>query len=468
MASGRVLAAAFLVVVVAFLGSTAWSQRANQRASDEALAISKSAAPEIEALATTRARLRLLETRVLRRVGGEPESEVSAARAQLEESLERDRSLVSTPREREALDQLQSAIRAFEVSAERASEQLRLGDRSEATRTARTELRSLADAADGAAAALVDQEARRARSAAEDIEGAIRQVNRLAFRLDAGAALVAVAAALLALRTLRAAEKQHESHRQEIERKAAELELFAGRVAHDILGPLGTVTMAIAIASRDPAAPQARTALVRAGSSLERVSRIVDGLLEFARAGARAEPGARTEVAALVRGLEEELRELCARESAQLVVEPFAACTVACSPGVLLSLLSNLLRNAFKYLGRAAERIVTLRVLPGSARVRFEVEDTGPGIPAGLSADIFKPYVRGPRTGQPGIGLGLATVKRLVQSHGGDVGVAAAPGGGALFWFELAVADIGAPLPSGPDVRALGRADGDGPQSHFS
>lgn len=442
MASGRVLAAAFLAAVLAFIGSTLVAQRANQRASEEALAISRSAAPEIEALATTRARLRLLETRVLRRVGGELQAEVSSARVELEESLERDRSLVSTPEERLALGRLQAAVLAFDLSAERAIEQLRLGARLDATRTVRNELRRLADDADGAAEALVAQEARRAQDAAQGIETAIARVNRLAFQLDALSALVTVAAALLALRTVRAAERAQEVQRRVIERKAAELEMFAGRVAHDILGPLNTVSMAISVAQRDSSNLQGRGALARATSSLVRVGRIVDGLLEFARAGARAEPGATAEVAPAVRGLQDELAELAAQEGAQFVVEPFEMCAVACSPGVLLSLLSNLLRNAFKYLGDSTRRVVTLRIAPGRSRVRFEVQDTGPGVPAHLAADIFQPYVRGPLTGKPGIGLGLATVKRLVQSHGGDVDVKPAPGGGSIFWFELAAADI--------------------------
>ena len=446
MKSGRVLSIAFVAVVAAFIGSTAWSQRANKRASDAALAISKDAAPEIEALAATRARLRLLETRVLRQIAGEDGQQETEARQSLDESLQRDRALVDTPEERAGLVALQRAVLAFELSTGRAVEQSRLGARVEATRTVRTELRHLADAADGAAAALVELEARRAREAAEGIEAGIERVNRLAIELDAVSAALAVIAALLAFRALRAAERAQEAHRLLVERKAAELEMFAGRVAHDILGPLNTVAMAISISRRDPAAPQAQAALTRGESSLGRVSRIVDGLLEFARAGAHPEPGAVAEVGPAVDGLQDELAELAAQESAVLVVEPFAPCAVECSQGVLLSLLSNLLRNAFKYLGGAERRAVTLRVLPRRGVVRVEIADTGPGIPPSLAESLFQPYVRGPHTGKPGIGLGLATVKRLVDSHGGKVGVKAAPGGGSLFWIELAAAEsAGAP-----------------------
>src|SRR5205807_6022914 len=102
----------------------------------------------------------------------------------------------------------------------------------------------------------------------------------------------------------------------------------------------------------------------------------------------------------------------------QLRFDDMPDCAVACSPGVLLSLLGNLLRNGLKYLGNAEVREVSLRVRPRRGRVLFEVEDTGPGIPPALGQRIFEPYFRGPNTGAPGIGLGLATVKRLVEAHG--------------------------------------------------
>jgi nitrogen fixation/metabolism regulation signal transduction histidine kinase len=54
-----------------------------------------------------------------------------------------------------------------------------------------------------------------------------------------------------------------------------------------------------------------------------------------------------------------------------------------------------------------------------------------------LPSVIFEPYRRGPGPTQPGLGLGLATVKRLVLAHGGRLGVRNAPSGGAVFWFDL-------------------------------
>ena len=140
---------------------------------------------------------------------------------------------------------------------------------------------------------------------------------------------------------------------------------------------------------------------------------------------------------AVATGLVEELRPFAAQRQAILRIDDLPDCAVACSPGVLLSVLGNLLRNGLKYLGKAETRQVLLRARRRRGRVLFEVEDTGPGIPAQLGTRIFEPYIRGPDTGAPGLGLGLATVKRLVESHRGSLGVRAGARGGALFWFEL-------------------------------
>jgi signal transduction histidine kinase len=84
----------------------------------------------------------------------------------------------------------------------------------------------------------------------------------------------------------------------------------------------------------------------------------------------------------------------------------------------------------------AVERQVSVRISESGARWRLEVQDTGPGIPPGQEQRIFEPHVQLDRV-PGGIGLGLATVDRLVKAHGGTLGVVSPPGSGALFWVEL-------------------------------
>jgi signal transduction histidine kinase len=189
---------------------------------------------------------------------------------------------------------------------------------------------------------------------------------------------------------------------------------------------------------------------------------IADGLLAFARAGARPEPGVEADVAEVIAGA---IKEIAAGQGERereipLVSEVDAPGKVACNPGVLASLVSNLLRNAIKYAGDVPAPRVVVRASSCAdrhgARVRIEVEDNGPGLPPELGEQVFEPYVRGPNSGQPGIGLGLATVKRIADAHGGRVGVRSVLGAGCTFSVELPAARTDVPAPG--SSRALPQA----------
>ncbi len=127
----------------------------------------------------------------------------------------------------------------------------------------------------------------------------------------------------------------------------------------------------------------------------------------------------------------------------QLVTKPYEQCFVRCDPGLLAVLIGNLVRNAVKYMGDTAVRRISVGVTSTSGCVRIEVSDTGPGIPEEIRGRIFEPFVRGVQTREAGIGLGLATVSRLVAAHGGGYGVESAPGAGTTFWFTLPEARAG-------------------------
>ena len=116
---------------------------------------------------------------------------------------------------------------------------------------------------------------------------------------------------------------------------------------------------------------------------------------------------------------------------------PLRLASVACNKGLLTSALSNLVRNAITYLDGGPDKHVDVLAFDAGDRVRIEVRDNGPGLPPGAESRVFEPYVRGPGTAQPGLGLGLATVKRIVETHGGAVGVESRAGAGSRFWFEL-------------------------------
>jgi signal transduction histidine kinase len=428
-------------IAVAFIASTLIAQRTSVDIEAEALSISVAVAPSIEAISGARTELRHLESVVTQQIeqgNRRPARGEDVAAVRRELDLRLSKYVSDGEKTARLLASFHEAIRALDLAAERAIVLARQGAEPRVVRRAEDQLHLLSDAATNVGAQLIERDAERARTAAQQIERVRRRSNHAALLLNALCGAVAAAVALLVWRSQRRYQRLSQAHGTVLEKRADELEQFSARVAHDILGPLGAVGMALAVAERPGCTPATRaTALARGNASLQRVQRLVDGLLDFARAGAQPGPASGAEVLPTVEGLVDELSSEAARARVTLQVTGMEPCSVACSTGALLSVLGNLLRNALKYMGNSERRLVTLRILAGRGRVRFEVEDTGPGIPAGLGARVFQPYVREPGSAQPGIGLGLATVEKLVVAHGGAVGVKPAPSAGALFWVEL-------------------------------
>lgn len=436
------LLAIFLAVAAAFVASTIVAQRAAREVGGLAAAIARDAAPGLAAMGNVRGEVRHLQELVTRYAALGPSATdrqtIDDTRRRLDSHLAEFRSLPTTTEELRLLNRLQTDVRAFDEAVERVLAQPATSRSRELADALVREVGVLADQALATAGEIVQLDARLAEDTALRIEEVHRRADRLALQMDMLCVLVAALAGWLVARALGKARQLETEHRELVERRAEELEQFAGRVAHDVLSPLATVGLALSVAQRN-GSPAQQSAAQRGSASLHRVRGIVDALLEFARSGARPEPGALTDVPPVVAGLYDELRPQAEATAAELRFEPVPECAVACSSGVLVVLLSNLVRNALKYLGDATERVVVLRVRPRRHTVAFEVEDSGPGIPTELGDRIFDPYVRGARASatRPGIGLGLATVKRLVTAHGGSLGAARGVLGGSLFWFEL-------------------------------
>jgi signal transduction histidine kinase len=217
--------------------------------------------------------------------------------------------------------------------------------------------------------------------------------------------------------------------------------MFAGRVAHDILGPLSATRLAVGAVDSKLQDPALKRTLERGSRGVDRVATIVDGLLRFARAGAQPEPGVVSSVAPVVQAIVADLEPVAQEAGVTLTLAPVPPCAIYGHAGVLSSIIENLVRNAVKYMGSRPERRVGVSVDPRDRFVRLEIEDSGPGIPPSLYDTIFDPHVRGRTNGKPGIGLGLATVKRIAESHGGKVGFRSRLDVGTCFWVELPRAD---------------------------
>ncbi|HRE16822.1 MAG TPA: ATP-binding protein, partial [Rhodocyclaceae bacterium] len=100
--------------------------------------------------------------------------------------------------------------------------------------------------------------------------------------------------------------------------------------------------------------------------------------------------------------------------------------------------LCNLLENAAKYTPPGST--VAVKAIARRGNVELTVEDNGPGIPPGREESIFKKFERGQSEGAtPGVGLGLAICRAIVDAHGGSITASNADAGGARFVIALPV-----------------------------
>lgn len=181
-------------------------------------------------------------------------------------------------------------------------------------------------------------------------------------------------------------------------------------------------------------------------NELERLEKLITRFLEFARLDLRIMTP-QLEVLNVLEECRQVLNLLQPlAEAKEITLETDFAPEVPAlraDPLLLRRVLQNLLENAIKFSPRRSE--VKLEVRVEDPAVRFAVYDQGPGIAADDLAHIFEIFYRGQREGDTqGFGLGLATVKRIIDAHGGRIWVDTAPGRGCTFTFTF---PLGAPAP---------------------
>jgi len=162
------------------------------------------------------------------------------------------------------------------------------------------------------------------------------------------------------------------------------------------------------------------------GEEADRLNRIVGDLLDFARPAA---PTIRPE--RLERVVDEAVSVAVGLGGGPVEVERAvdpALPEVAVDAGQVRQAVLNVAVNAVQAMARGGRLAVRLRVEGCWAVV--ELEDSGPGIPPDVRARIFQPFFT---TKATGTGLGLAVVKRIMDGHGGEVGVRGGAGGGTVF-----------------------------------
>jgi signal transduction histidine kinase len=223
---------------------------------------------------------------------------------------------------------------------------------------------------------------------------------------------------------------------EELKRQKAALEEFAAAAAHELVEPL-VITEAYAsmVYDRldDIEHAESRRDLAALSRTAARTRLLIEALLYDARADEQtsSEP---VDLAAVVAGCLEVLQPEIAARDAAVRVGPLPV--VPGSESLLRGLFGNLLLNGLKY-SRRQQPEITIEAGPEGEVWRISVTSQGPTIPVEDRERIFEPYQRGRRERRArGTGLGLTICRRIVERHGGEIGVAAAPAGNR-FHFTL-------------------------------
>jgi signal transduction histidine kinase len=229
-------------------------------------------------------------------------------------------------------------------------------------------------------------------------------------------------------------ERQLGQQTIELQNSNRELDAFAGRVAHDLRGPLHTIGLASSLlAERIPDAT-ATTAILQRG--IAQVTGLVTDLFELSRAGApmTGDPARAESVAALVAA---DLDRLVRDAGGALEVD-VAPASVACSEGLLRQALWNLGENALKYRRPDVPPVIALVGRTTRTGYELRVSDNGLGMSSDDVRHAFEPFFRSKRTQAiPGTGLGLAIVRRVVEASGGTVSIDSQLDRGTTFVLRL-------------------------------
>jgi signal transduction histidine kinase len=233
-------------------------------------------------------------------------------------------------------------------------------------------------------------------------------------------------------------EKRVELRTRELAASNRELEAFSYSVSHDLRAPLRAIdgfSKALMDHCGSSVDEKGRHYLQRVRAGTSRMSDLIDDMLELARISRKELTRESVDLTAMARRIASDLAGRDGGRRVRVEVDPGLRATA--DSRLLEIVLENLMGNAWKFSSRKDSALVRVGRLEGQAGV-FYVQDNGAGFDMAYADKLFGAFQR-LHSGDEfeGTGIGLATVQRIVNRHGGRVWAEARPGEGATFYFTL-------------------------------
>jgi signal transduction histidine kinase len=220
-------------------------------------------------------------------------------------------------------------------------------------------------------------------------------------------------------------------------------EAFVADASHQLRTPLAALRLRLENLERD-VDPAGRRDLDAALAEVERLARLVDGLLALARADAAASAAEPVDMVAVVAARVEHWASQAEAHDVAIDVDVPSRLHALATPGALEQVLDNLISNALAVSPPGST--IAIGAHEGSADVELHVVDEGPGMTSEQRARAFDRFWRAGPPGT-GTGLGLAVVHRLVTADGGTIELRRASGGGLDAEMRLRAAPVANPNP---------------------
>lgn len=244
--------------------------------------------------------------------------------------------------------------------------------------------------------------------------------------------------------------------RAELQRSNRDLERFAYVASHDLKEPLRMIASYVRILREDLADrpdPETERCMGFIEEGAERMERMIDALLAYARTGSRTPNFVPTDLEAVLTECLHDLAPAIAAAQARITADPLPV--VLGDPTLLRQLLQNLLSNALKFHGERPP-VVHVGARRAAGRWILSVRDEGIGIPQEAQERILGIFERLHTTREyPGTGIGLAICQRIAEIHGGWIRVDSEPGRGSTFHVSLPAASVTADRAFAPAPRPV-------------
>jgi light-regulated signal transduction histidine kinase (bacteriophytochrome) len=225
----------------------------------------------------------------------------------------------------------------------------------------------------------------------------------------------------------------------ELETSNKELETFSYSVSHDLRAPLRALdgfSQVLLDTRADKLDDEAKHYLQRIRLASQRMAQLIDGLLDLARISRSNMRRDDIDLSALAAEIARDLQARDPSRAVELVIAP--ALHASADLRLVQAALANLLENAWKYTRHRAHARVEVGATEQHGETVYFVRDNGAGFDMAYARKLFGVFQRLHSEREfEGTGIGLATVQRIVQRHGGQIWAEAAVDQGATFFFTL-------------------------------